>query len=60
MWICHLGTITSFAFLRSPMLGVKYGVPLNGVAGPKGQPVSIDDMTVQLVQHISNVTNQDH
>jgi len=42
------------------MLGVKYGVPLNGVAGPKGQPVSIDDMTVQLVQHISNVTNQDH
>jgi len=23
-----------------------------GVAGPKGQPLSIDDMTVQLIQHI--------
>jgi hypothetical protein len=32
--------------------GVGYGVLLNGVAGPKGQRLSIDDMTVQLVQHI--------
>jgi hypothetical protein len=27
-------------------------VLLNGVAGPKGQRMSIDDMTVQLIQHI--------
>lgn len=32
--------------------GVGYGVLLNGVAGPKGQRLSIDDMTVQLIQHI--------
>ena len=32
--------------------GVGYGVLLNGVAGPKGQQLSIDDMTVQLIQHI--------
>lgn len=32
--------------------GVAYGVLLNGVAGPKGQPLGIDDMTVQLIQHI--------
>ena len=32
--------------------GVGYGVLLNGVAGPKGQPLSIDDLTVQLIQHI--------
>jgi hypothetical protein len=27
-------------------------VLLNGVAGPKGQRLSIDDMTVQLIQHM--------
>jgi hypothetical protein len=37
--------------------GVGYGVLLNGVAGPKGQPLSIDDMTVQLIKHIQQ-TNE--
>ncbi len=32
--------------------GVGYGVLLNGVAGPKGQQMSIDDMTVQLIKSI--------
>jgi len=32
--------------------GVGYGVLLNGVAPPQGQRLSIDDMTVQLIQHI--------
>jgi Zn-dependent protease with chaperone function len=32
--------------------GVGYGVLLNGTAGPKGQRMSIDDMTTQLIQHI--------
>jgi len=32
--------------------GVGYGLLLNGVAGPKGQRLSVDDMTVQLIQHI--------
>ena len=34
--------------------GVGYGVLLNGAAGPKGQNLSIDDMTVQLIQHIQH------
>jgi hypothetical protein len=32
--------------------GVGYGVLLNGAAGPKGQRVSIDDMTVALIKQI--------
>ncbi|HEU4892222.1 MAG TPA: M48 family metalloprotease [Vicinamibacterales bacterium] len=32
--------------------GVGYGVLLNGAAGPEGQKVSIDDMTVQLIKQI--------
>jgi hypothetical protein len=32
--------------------GVGYGVLLNGAAGPRGQRVSIDDMTVALIQQI--------
>jgi Zn-dependent protease with chaperone function len=32
--------------------GIGYGLLLNGAAGPKGQRMSIDDMTVQLIQHI--------
>ena len=32
--------------------GVGYGVLLNGAAGPEGQRVSIDDMTVQLIKQI--------
>ena len=32
--------------------GVGYGVLLNGAAGPQGQRVSIDDMTVQLIKQI--------
>ena len=32
--------------------GVGYGVLLNGAAGPKGQRMSIDDMTNQLIQQI--------
>jgi hypothetical protein len=32
--------------------GVGYGVPLNGAAGPKGQRMSIDDMTIQLIKAI--------
>ena len=32
--------------------GVGYGVLLNGVAGPKGQRMSIDEMTVALIRQI--------
>jgi hypothetical protein len=32
--------------------GVGYGVLLNGAAGPQGQRVSIQDMTVQLIKQI--------
>ena len=32
--------------------GVGYGVLLNGTAGPRGQRVSIDDMTAQLIQQL--------
>jgi len=32
--------------------GVGYGVLLNGVPGPQGQRMSIDDMTVQLIKQI--------
>jgi hypothetical protein len=32
--------------------GVGYGVLLNGAPRPKGQPPSIDDMTVQLIRQI--------
>jgi Zn-dependent protease with chaperone function len=32
--------------------GVGYGVLLNGVAGPNGKPMSIDDMTAQLIQQM--------
>jgi hypothetical protein len=32
--------------------GVGYGVLLNGVPGPKGQRLSIDEMTTQLIQYI--------
>jgi Zn-dependent protease with chaperone function len=32
--------------------GVGYGVLLNGAAGPKGQRVSIDDLTVALIKQI--------
>ena len=32
--------------------GVGYGVMLNGASGPQGQQVSIDDMTVALIQKI--------
>jgi Zn-dependent protease with chaperone function len=32
--------------------GVGYGVLLNGAAGPKGQKVSIDDMTAALIKQI--------